>query len=170
MKEFVCRPGMINFVKIHAVHIAWLVRHRILLIEKRRTLRRSGGEHRRKAAAGSIKESDLIERDRSRHAFKRNIPRMHRSALCAPGEHGRVFLHIFGRGAVVAGEYRCALGNVAIRPDLGNVVFRTKIDAHRRAVPCRPNARRERERAEIQQREHCINKRQYPHQTLIAAI
>ena len=85
-------------------------------------------------------------------------------------EHGRVFLRILRRGAVVAGEHRRALGNVPVRPYFGNIIFRTEIDAYcRTALRC-PHACRERERAEIQKREYRINESQRPHQALIATV
>ena len=170
MEKLIRCAGMVDLVKVHAVQIAWLIRYRVRLIKKRRALRCSGGDHGRKAVAGGIEEGDLVERDLSRRALQCYIPRVHDGGLRAPGKHGRVFLRILRRGAVVAGEHRRALGNVSVRPYFGNIIFRTEIDAYcRTALRC-PHARRKRERAEIQKREYRINESQRPHQALIATV
>ena len=91
------RAGMVDLVKVHAVQIAWLIRYRVRLIEKRRALRCSGGDHRRNALARGVEESDLVERDLSCRALKCCISRMHSGGLRAPGKHGRVFLRILRR-------------------------------------------------------------------------
>lgn len=170
MEKFIRRAGMVDLVKIHAIHIARRVRYRVLLVEKRRALCCSGGDHRRNALARGVEESDLVERDLSCRALKCCISRMHSGGLRAPGKHGRVFLRILRRGAVVAGEHRRALGNVSVRPYFGNIIFRTEIDTYcRTALRC-PHARRKRERAQIQKREYHINERQRPHQALIPTV
>ena len=134
MEKLIRRSGMVDLIKVHAVQIARLIGYRILLVEKRRPSRCPGSDQRRKAVTGAIEEGDLVERDLSRRALQCYIPRVHGGGLRAPGKHGRVFLRILRRGAVVAGEHRRTLGNVPVRPDLGDIILRTEIDADRCSI------------------------------------
>ena len=125
---------MVNLIKVHAVQIARLIGYRILLVKKRRPSRRSGSDQRRKAVTGAIEECNFVERDISRDALKCNVPRTHSSGLHAPGKHSRILLRILGRGAIVTGEYRRTFRDISVRPDLGDIILRTEIDADRCSI------------------------------------
>ena len=170
MKKLIRRAGVVDFVEIHTVQITRRIRNGIRFVKQRRALGRPVGNFRRNAAPVGGKEGDLIKRYRPERALQRHIPRMHGGALRAPCKHGRVFLGVFDGGAVFAGKYRRPLGNVSVRPDLEYVVHGAEVDLHGCGIPRRPDACRERERAEIQQCEHGIEQRQRPHETFIAAV